>query len=528
MHKTLLPRAGGLLCLWTMNDAHKSKVFLWTLATFMIGIALASFVSVPPFVLLIAVIVGGVSSALGFAKENRPLKIYGILAIASIAGIARFDQALGSYQYMPVRTDQPVTFQGVIWEDPRHTISTQQLYMRVVSVNNEPMPRQFFLRVVSQPYPEYEVGEEIQFRGAVRDPADDQKDNRRQDPRMPGAVIFPEITTINSANHRPIQRALARVKYAFTANIEAVLQEPHAAFLSGILMGERASLPQSLTEQFRRTGTSHIVALSGYNITLVGKFFARACIIAAIPFYSSFWVAGIGMVIFVVMTGASASAVRAGIIALLVLVADREGRPYQMTNALAFAGAMMLLHDPLLLRFDVGFQLSFLATMGLVYGAPRLERWYDGVIDRMRSWSGKNAKTRLFENGEKNILQRTMAGAKKLFIETSAAQLAVLPLLIYLFGSVSLVSPVANIFVLAAVPYAMASGFIMGMIGWIAMWPAVIAGFATWALLAYILWTIGLLSSFPFATVFLGRESAMVLVGIYAIVWWRTRKNFEK
>ena len=367
-------------------------------------------------------------------------------------------------------------------------------------------------------YPEYGIGNLLRLEGVIERPEslgefDYVSYLARED--IFAVMAFPQIEKLEENKGPWLATILSRVKEAFEANIDAVLPEPHAALLKGLTLGERESLPQELVEDFRRTGTSHIVALSGYNITLVGRFFTNILLFATVPFHLAFWTAASAIVLFVLLTGASASVVRAGIMGVLVLAAEKEGRMYQMQNALAFAAAAMIFHNPYVLRFDAGFQLSFLATLGLIYLSPVIGRWIDGIRSKLSpDRSGLSLERDIVRTGQQIFPFR------KILIETIAAQLAVLPLLIYLFGQVSVTSPIINVLVLMAVPYAMGLGFITGGLGflwWLISQPV---AWLNWILLEYMLRVIGFFSKLPLAAIKLGASALTFLTAIYVLMGW--------
>ncbi|MBI5082463.1 MAG: ComEC/Rec2 family competence protein, partial [Chloroflexi bacterium] len=154
--------------------------------------------------------------------------------------------------------------------------------------------------------------------------------------------------------------------------IESILKtfpEPQGALISGILLGVDSNIPESLQNAFRVTGTSHIVAISGFNISIIAgivsslfrKIFGER---RAIP------LAIIAIAVYSIMAGASASVVRAAIMGSLVLLANGFRRPTYGLNSLAVAALVMTLFNPNTL-WDVGFQLSASATLGLIlYAEP--------------------------------------------------------------------------------------------------------------------------------------------------------------
>lgn len=255
-----------------------------------------------------------------------------------------------------------------------------------------------------------------------------------------------------------VKGALVSFKYQLEFHIERVLNSQQAAFMNGLILGERGKFSSVFREALRLSGTTHLIALSGYNITIViwalsgafKRFFAERMV---------FILTVIGIVSFVIMTGGEASVVRAAIMAGLVLFAERIKRPYSGQNALAAAALAMTIANPRVIVFDWGFQLSFAAVIGLMYIRPRLKK--------------------IFKDGPGFLAWREN------LITTSSAQLAVLPLLIWHFGFVSPLSLIANVLVLEAIPLTMLMGFLIAFTGFFSYWLSLIFGWGASALLGY-------------------------------------------
>ena len=272
--------------------------------------------------------------------------------------------------------------------------------------------------------------------------------------------------------------------------INKTLPEPQSSLLAGLLLGIRREMPASLLEDFSRTGTTHIIALSGYNITIVASVLMAFFGFLTIPRRHSFWLAIIGIVFFVWLAGFQVSLIRAAIMGVLVLVAIRSGRLYSVTNALVFAGALMVLWDPFILLHNVSFQLSFLATMGIIYLFPFFKRF-----------------------GE--ILGMTLA-----------AQFMVLPLIGYYFSEFSLISPLANILILPVIPVTMLFGFFSTLAGFLWVPLAQILSIPAWLLLTYQIKVVEILSRVPFASLELPQFHWLWLVFLYVIILlWILRKR---
>src|SRR3989344_4872045 len=189
------------------------------------------------------------------------------------------------------------------------------------------------------------------------------------------------------------------------------------------------------------------------------------------------------------MTGAAASAVRAAVMGILLLFALQVGRLYQIKNALILAGAIMVYLNPRVLVWDLGFQLSFAATLGLVYIEPILERWF--------SWGEKDDMMQ----AKKNFFKKTARSAKIILATTLAAQIAVLPLLIINFGQLSLIAPLANILVLPFIPLTMLLGFLSALGGLVWIYIGKILGWVTWLFLTYEIKIIELLANLSLAAI---------------------------
>jgi competence protein ComEC len=156
------------------------------------------------------------------------------------------------------------------------------------------------------------------------------------------------------------------LKSVVADRINRLWHEPYASFVAGILYGYRGGLG-SLNEDFSRTGVTHIVAVSGFNITIIATVLMTMITRFFLPRRKAFWVVVFGVIVFVVFTGMSASVVRAGIMGIITLVAYQLGRLSRIGNTLAATAVVMTLHNPFVLMWDAGFQLSFISTMGLVY-----------------------------------------------------------------------------------------------------------------------------------------------------------------
>jgi len=286
-------------------------------------------------------------------------------------------------------------------------------------------------------YPQYNYGDELKIDCKLEIP-----ENKTFDYQMYLAKerIFylcqnPKIELLSRENGNFAYHFILKIKNKLQVNINALIPAPQSGLLVGLLLGGDDQLSKDVQANFSQTGMTHIVAVSGYNVTIIAEYLILFAIFIGFWRQQSFWFALVGIVIFVVMIGMPSSAVRAGIMGVLLIWAMKNGRLANSTNAIIFAGAVMLLLNPLLLRYDIGFQLSFLATLGIVYFSPFLNT---NLINKNKTF-----------------------GLWEILVLTLSAQLFVLPIIFYNFKTLSIVSPLANLLVLPIIPLTMLLGFLM-------------------------------------------------------------------
>ncbi len=243
---------------------------------------------------------------------------------------------------------------------------------------------------------------------------------------------YPKVKLLKAEQGNPLITLLLKTKQLFIGQIERVLPEPQRSLLLGILIGAKKTLPDDVVQNFNNTGTSHIVAVSGYNIAVI--IFALASLAKFIGRKSSFWISVALIAVYVVMAGASASVLRAAIMGGLLLVSLTIGRLYRIIPALCFAALLMLLVNPKILFYDVGFQLSFLATLGIILFVPLLESLTQKISNPFQ--------------------------LKTMLLATCSAIIATGPLILLQFERFSLVAPLVNILILPVIPATMLFGFL--------------------------------------------------------------------
>lgn len=295
------------------------------------------------------------------------------------------------------------------------------------------------------------------------------------------------------------------------AAIASTFSEPQASLLSGILLGVETGIPESLKDAFRRTGTSHIVAISGFNISIVVRVFL-AIFQRLLGKRRAIMPTLIAIAVYSLLAGASASVVRAAIMGSLVLIADGFNRPANGLALLAASAFLMTAYNPGTL-WDVGFQLSVGATLGLIlYGTP-----FNNAVARFISQivADETARGLLTTASESVTL-------------TLAAQVTTLPLMIFYFHQLSLISLVANALVLPAQPAVMILGG-LAMLGALITTPlGALLSWLAWPFVTFTIAIVELLAQVPGAAIQLDRFSWPALFGMYVLIagltWLAGRK----
>lgn len=509
-----------------MNKIGKSQIFFWLLVAFIAGVAAASFLPIPIIAVWAFFVLGGTVAVFASLKleERRKQAVAGFMLMMFAVGMFWLTRssripasALGAL------VDQAAVIEGIIDGEPARGAGSQRLIVI------EPKYQSKIL-VITRPYPEYRYGDQLKISGRLERPENFSRDFNYISYLAKDGIfytfVFPEIEILAHERGVKLYQFLFGLKVAFSARLNRHFPEPHSSFLGGLILGERRSLTPELSSELQKTGTSHIVALSGYNITIVADALLKTLMFFFIPFAWAFWLATAGIVGFVMLTGAAASVVRAAIMGILVLIARREGRIYRMRNALILAAALMVFHNPQVLRFDVAFQLSFLATLGLIYGGPMVERWYESVKLKLIP----PARRAHLVRERRQSPGRPGGGAfvREVLISTLSAQLFVLPLLVYQFGMLSLISPVANLAVIPLIPATMFLGFLAGGMAFIWDVLGYFAAAPTWALLEYELSAIHVLANLPLAALEVRGFGLGALIGGYTLIgyWlWQAHKR---
>lgn len=345
-------------------------------------------------------------------------------------------------------------------------------------------------------YPEYAYSNILKITGEIKDPrkmsqsSDFNYGNYLLKRGIRGEIKNPEKIEKVGTSGNTIVKYIYLVGDRFEATLNRILPEPYAAFSAGIILGVKRNIPDSLMTAFNRTGTTHIVAVSGYNLMVIIS--ALGLLLMPLSRRWTFWGCFIAIIIFTILTGAVASVMRAAVLATLVLWCKILGRRPYYPILILLVGSLMLLFNPYALKNDLSFQLSFLAFIGLVLISPKI-----AVLPFISSWP--------------KII-------KIPFAETMGAQIMVLPILIYSFGILSISAPIVNVLILQLVPLAMLGSFLAGLGGIIYIKLGYLLGQIIWLVLKYIIIVVEYFAKIPFSAVSIKTDEWWWIPVYYVIV----------
>lgn len=416
----------------------KDTVWYWGLLSLVLGIGYGSFftVSAVPFFLLGAAVLLAVAIAF-----RAPMFFWFALFALCVCGGAQYAWAERMNFIRLPEITTPVTGVGRVVSDPEERDFYQKVLVRMEDCRSQACPRtdivwQAPLSFVGR------AGMKLSFACQLERPKNFTTDFDYPMFLAKDGIGYvcqraTQVESLTSDWQGRVWAAVYVPKHTLQAALSQVLIEPEAGLAKGLLLGGDYYLPGSLKEAFARVGLSHMIAVSGYNITIIAEMLLAAGLLIGLWRTQALWVAFAGIVLFILMIGLPASALRAGTMAGIVFGALQVGRLARPVRTLFVAGSLMVLVNPLLLRYDVGFQLSFLATLGILVCLPYYERF-----------------------APQQVLLKNIG---EIVLMTVAVEIFVLPVILYTFHTVSPLIVIGNFLVLL-VPVAMALAMVAAVL----------------------------------------------------------------
>ena len=478
---------------------------------FIAGLLLAEFLDAP----LVAVGLLTAASVLlvAFSGLTR-ISVLPALALAAVTlGLLRPGLAEPpSAGLLPYHNEPGTAVQGLVVDQPTDHGGAYSFRLSVASVRTDASTAwrdvTGDVRVTARPTvaltetrdpPYFRYGDRLEVRGRLSSPEpieDFDYPAYLESQGIRSVAAFPDVALVSEGNGSPSRRWLISTRNALAESTDRVVAEPAGAFGQAILLGMRGGLPDPLVDDFRNTGASHLLAISGLHVGMalvmaasLGTFlFGRRRGLYLLLPLGAIW-------LYALLSGASPSAVRATAMGTVYLLAVAVGRPRSLVPALALAAIVMTAIDPRIL-LSISFQLSFAAMLGISVYVER-------VHERLAPLPGAGGGIR-----------GSVIGAIGVSV---AATLSTAPLVAFHFGHLPLVGLPTTLLVLPAVPFALAFHAAAAVIGLLSEVVALPFGWMAWLFSSYVITVVAAFAQVPAATVDLG-ESGTALVWAYYVV----------
>lgn len=443
------------------------------------------------------------------AGRHRDALLVTALILLALFGLDRYEEALPSAQPGGVAlfndTGQTVTLRGVIVDEPEQRDRSQRFTLRVDAYETPDgwQDADGHILVSAHPFPVFEYGDVLQLGAELETPPVFDTFDYRDYLARRGIVsqaVFPRIEVVGEGAGSGLTRLLIDTRRPLGEALERALPEPESALARGILLGQRASIPADLTDDLNRAGISHLVAISGQNVAIV----------AAVLVASLAWLLGrrpatlaaiVLVLLYAVFVGASPSVLRAAVMATVMLGATLAGRPGSALGAVTLAAAGLVVWRPLIVD-DVAFQLSFAATLGIILASKRIQ----DLLQPRLSWLPGWLSAFLAEN----------------VAITTAASIAVLPVIAASFGRLSLVSLPANLLAAPAFVLALGGSLLAAVAGFIDADLGLLAGELAYLPLTYLIRLGRFAADLPMASVEVrgfGLAESVVAYALLGLAW---------
>jgi len=411
-----------------------SKVLFFLCTSFIVGIFFESVFKIPQ-IFVWGILILGVLLICAFftrVKNAHIFSVAGFCLLFLVLGILRTQISefnIANDKLSKLNGKGEITLTGVVSNEPDIRYNSQKLKIDVGGST---------VLVTTEKYKEYKYLDKIKITGKLEAPFETEDfsyKNYLLKDHIYSVMAFPKIEVVSRKHEYNffsfLYEKILFFKQKLRESIQKNFSPPQSEILQGTVLGDNGAMSNDLKNKLNITGLRHIIAVSGTHVVILASIVMSLLITMGFYRGQAFYIAIIFILIYIVLTGLPASGIRAGIMGGTYLLAQKLGRQSGGLRLIVMACALMLAINPLLLIYDVGFQLSFLAVMGLIYLEPLIKIFV------------------------KNSILST----------TFAAQIFTLPIMVYNFGNISFVSPITNLLVLPIVYWLMIFGFLVSFAG---------------------------------------------------------------
>jgi competence protein ComEC len=469
------------------------------------GIYLGSKFVPPPLLILIGLL--PLILLFFFRQKRKTIILTAVCLVAFFGGALVYQTSLppDDASHLRFYNGQEVEIEGTVSADPEIRDSSTHIQLSASQLNGEKVSGEALLFVPR--YPEYDYGDVLLVRGKLETPpqlGDFDYQGYLENQGIYSTMLYPQIEVLETGKgFRPLTWIYS-LRSSLSQTIARAIPEPQASLAQGVVLGIRYNIPQAVKDDFARTGTAHLLAISGLHLSiLAGILLSIGIWLFGKKRYIYIWLA-LGVIwLYAIISGFNPPVVRGAIMASLFLSAELLGRQRTAITSLAFAAAVMVAIDPPIL-WDAAFQFSFLGMAGLIFIAPPLMNLGRKLVNKAIGEEGMGASLA-------NIVTDS-------FSVTLAATLAVWPVVAHYFGIVSLVGPLATFLALPALPALIVLGALAGLTGLAFLPIAQGIGWLAWLFASYMLLIVRGLASLDISSVEADWLNPTLMVGYYAVL----------
>lgn len=399
---------------------------------------------------------------------------------------------------------------GTIIAEPEFKDDKQKIKLEIISGQDE-LGNSFKLEgrilLSTQAYPRYSSGDLLEVFGTWLEPGIIEDFDYGLYLRRYGITAvsyYPNIKKIKSSQEplgiKKVFFIINNFRHQIAQQFDSSLSLDSASVLKAMLLGDKSSLSPDLTEKFSHSGLSHIIAISGLHISLLSSLFLNFLLILGLSRRQAFYASILFLIFYLILIGAPASACRASLMGFLSFLAVYMGRAGNLSNVLFFAGIFLLIINPLLIFGDLGFQLSFLAVLGIIYVYPQVKEFLLLKVFRRI-----------------NISEAIV----DIFSITIAVQLIAGPILISSFKQFSLIAPFSNLLVLWILSPLLSLAILAVLLSFVFPWAGQLLYLLIEVMIKYIILVNNLVNNIPGAFININSWSIYLSIFYYLIlIYW--------
>ena len=469
-----------------------SKILFFLCVSFVVGIFIESIVKIPQ-IFVWGFLFAGIILVFSSFFSNRNLSVAGFCILFIILGILRVQISefnIANDKLSKLNEGGQVVLSGVVSDEPDVRETSQKIKVKVGNST---------ILVTTDKYTEYNYLDKVKITGKLETPmvTDDfnyknylLKDNIYSVMNLPKIEIVSTKHQYNGFSY--LYDKILFFKQKLNQSIQDNSLPPHSLILEGIILGNNKNMTPALRTELSNTGLRFLTAISGVHVIILSAILIGLLMFFGLGRISAGSLSIIFIWLYVVLTGFTASGIRAATMGSIFIFAGVFGRQNTSSRTIVLAASLMLMQNPLLLIYDIGFQLSFMACFGIIYLKPLMKRLPD-------------------------IISVTLT-----------AQIFTLPLMVYDFGVIPLVSPITNILILPVMPYILGFGFIFSILGIFSKFLGFIFYVPCWILITYFLKVMDFFSQ-PWMSKSITNVSWLWVAGFYIIlggvVWFLNKRH---